>query len=104
MPLDPLRVKALYHSVLDLSELADRSAFLDRECGEDRELRQRLDEGMKQRAEKIPPIGKVRLAEVLDRLIELAEATGKPEDAKMWKDEKAKLPGESTPKPASEKK
>ncbi len=44
MPLDPRRVKALFNSALDLSEPADRSSFLDRECGEDRELRQRLDE------------------------------------------------------------
>jgi hypothetical protein len=29
--------------------------------------------------------------EALDRLIELAEVTGKIEDAKMWKDEKAKM-------------
>ena len=49
-------------------------------------------EGMKQRADKIPPQGKIRLGEALDRLIELAEATGKPDDAKAWKDEKAKLP------------
>lgn len=61
-------------------------------------------EGMKQRAEKIPPEGKDRLIEALDRLIELAEVTGKVQDAKMWKDEKAKLPGDSTPKPDPEKK
>ena len=61
-------------------------------------------EGMKQRAEKITPEGQVRLPEALDRLIELAEATGKAEDAKKWKDEKARLPGASTPKPAQEKK
>jgi GH15 family glucan-1,4-alpha-glucosidase len=28
----------------------------------------------------------------LDRLIELAEATGKPNEAKAWRKEKAKLP------------
>jgi eukaryotic-like serine/threonine-protein kinase len=49
-------------------------------------------EGMKQRADKIPPQGKIRLAEALDRLIELAEATDTPDDARKWKDEKAKLP------------
>jgi serine/threonine protein kinase len=56
-------------------------------------------EGMKQRAEKIPPDGKDRLGEALDRLIELAEATGKSEDAKRWKDEKANWPSAATPKP-----
>jgi tetratricopeptide (TPR) repeat protein len=56
-------------------------------------------EGMKQRADKIPPPGKVRLVKALDRLIALAEATGKPDDVKRWKDEKAKLPGVSAPKP-----
>ena len=45
---------------------------------------------MKQRADEISPEAKVRLAEALDRLIELAEATGKVEDARKWKDEKAK--------------
>jgi len=40
-------------------------------------------EGMKQRAEKILPQDKLRLGEALDRLIELAEATGNVEDAKM---------------------
>ena len=62
-------------------------------------------EGMKQRAEKIPPQGKGRLGEALDRLIELAEATGKADDAKKWKDEKAKLPAPAVgPSPSSEKK
>ena len=49
-------------------------------------------EGLKRQADKIPPQGKGRLEEALDRLIELAEATGKSDDAKMWTDEKAKLP------------
>jgi eukaryotic-like serine/threonine-protein kinase len=61
-------------------------------------------EGMKLRTEKIPPEGKVRLTEALDHLIELAEATGKVEEAKMWKNEQAKLAGASTPKPDSERK
>ncbi|WZO98828.1 tetratricopeptide repeat protein [Isosphaeraceae bacterium EP7] len=44
MALDPRRVKALFNSALDLPDLAGRSAFLDRECGDDDELRRRLDE------------------------------------------------------------
>ena len=42
MPLDPRRVKALFNAALDLPDPADRPAFLDRESGDDRELRQRL--------------------------------------------------------------
>jgi eukaryotic-like serine/threonine-protein kinase len=60
-------------------------------------------EGMKARADKIPPQGKVRLVEALDRLIELAEATNRPDDAKRWKDEKAKLPAPGSPELGSEK-
>jgi len=41
VPLNPRRVKALFNAALDLPDPADRSAFLDRECGDDRELRQR---------------------------------------------------------------
>ena len=44
MPLDPRRVKALFNAALDLPDAAGRTAFLDRECGDDQELRQRLDE------------------------------------------------------------
>jgi hypothetical protein len=44
MPLDPRRVKALFNSALDMDDPADRPAFLDRECGDDPELRRRLGE------------------------------------------------------------
>ena len=60
-------------------------------------------EGMKQRAGTIPSQGKDRLVEALDRLIELAEATNKADDVKRWKDDKAKLPAASVPKPEPEK-
>jgi serine/threonine protein kinase len=63
-------------------------------------------EGMKRRAEKIPWQSKPHVTEALDRLVALAEATNKPDDARKWKDEKAKLPGAtaaaSAPKPAAE--
>ena len=42
MPFDPHQVKALFNAALDLLDPADRPDFLDRECGEDRDLRQRL--------------------------------------------------------------
>ena len=41
MPIDPRRVKELFNAVVDLPEAADRAAFLERECGGDRELRER---------------------------------------------------------------
>ncbi len=44
MPVDPRRVKELFNAAVELPGLADRAAFLDRECGGDRALRQRLDE------------------------------------------------------------
>jgi serine/threonine protein kinase/tetratricopeptide (TPR) repeat protein len=44
MALDPMRVKALLQSALDVSDAAERAAFLDRECRGDPELRRRLDE------------------------------------------------------------
>jgi hypothetical protein len=41
MPLDPRRVKALFNSSLDA---ADRAAFLEQECGDEQELRERLND------------------------------------------------------------
>src|SRR5215212_4046715 len=42
MPADPRRVKELFVAALELPDPAARDAFLDRECGPDAELRQRL--------------------------------------------------------------
>jgi len=42
-------------------------------------------EGIKQREDKIPANGKVRLPESLRRLVQLYEATGQPEKAAEWK-------------------
>ncbi len=60
-------------------------------------------EGLKARAGKIPPQGKNWLGEALDRLIALAEATNKPDEAKAWEEERAKLTAEA-PKPGADKK
>jgi serine/threonine protein kinase/tetratricopeptide (TPR) repeat protein len=43
MPADPRRAKELFVAALDLPNLADQFAFLDRECAGDPELRHRLD-------------------------------------------------------------
>jgi hypothetical protein len=49
-------------------------------------------EGLKARAKSIPPQGSARITEALDRLIELANATGKPDEAAKWQAERAKYP------------
>jgi tetratricopeptide (TPR) repeat protein len=42
-------------------------------------------EGMKQREAKIPPEGKVRLTEALERLVRLYEATNQKDKAEEWR-------------------
>jgi hypothetical protein len=44
-------------------------------------------EGMKQRAAKIPMAGKPRLAEALERLVQLYDAWGKPDQVTRWRRE-----------------
>src|SRR4051794_37124431 len=43
MPADPRRVKDLFGAALDLPDAVTRRTFLDRECVNDADLRQRLD-------------------------------------------------------------
>jgi tetratricopeptide (TPR) repeat protein len=47
---------------------------------------------MKAREKTIPPQGKIRLPEALDRLIELYTPTNKPDEVKKWRAERAKYP------------
>jgi len=42
---------------------------------------------MKARAKAIPPQGKVRLTEALERLVQLYDAWGKKEEAAKWRKE-----------------
>jgi serine/threonine protein kinase len=49
-------------------------------------------EGMKQREKTIPPQGKNRLSEAVDRLIELSTATDKPDEVTKWRGERVKYP------------
>ncbi len=44
-------------------------------------------EGIKQREAKIPPPGKVRLTEALERLIQVSEAMDKKDEAAKWRKE-----------------
>jgi serine/threonine protein kinase len=42
-------------------------------------------EGMKKRESQIPPLGRPRLAEAVERLVQLYEATGRDEQAAAWR-------------------
>jgi tetratricopeptide (TPR) repeat protein len=44
-------------------------------------------EGMKQREAKIPPQGKIRVTETLERLVQLYEEQDKPDEAAKWRKE-----------------
>jgi hypothetical protein len=48
---------------------------------------------MKQREKMIPPEGRARLREALDRLVDFYTATNKPDEVKKWLAERAKYPG-----------
>ena len=54
-------------------------------------------EGMKAREKSIPPQGKVRLPEALDRLSELYTVTNKPDEVTKWRAERAKYPSIAPP-------
>src|SRR5262245_27864730 len=43
MPVDPKRVQAVFLAAVEYQDPADRSAFLDRECATDVELRRRVE-------------------------------------------------------------
>ena len=60
-------------------------------------------QGMRQRLDKIPPRDKSRLAEAIERLVVLATETGKPDEAKSWRDEKSRLLGAGSTMPGSGK-
>ena len=49
-------------------------------------------EGLKAREKTIPPQGKTRLSEALDRLIELYTAKNSPDEVTKWRAERAKYP------------
>jgi hypothetical protein len=55
-------------------------------------------EGMKQRENTIPPQGKPRIRETLQRLVQLYEATGKALRATEWKQKLAEFDQPTTPK------
>ena len=67
MPLDPRRVKELFNASLDLTDPDDRTAFLDRECGGDHELRARLGVLLAAYDRPAEALAKLRQAVQLDR-------------------------------------
>ncbi len=44
-------------------------------------------DGMKKQEDKIPPAGKIRLKEAVERLVQFYEATSKPDEAAKWRKE-----------------
>ena len=80
----------------------DAKTFFERKYVEAEPLLLAGYEGMKHREKTIPPQGKIRLPEALDRLIELSTATNKPDEVKKWQAERAKYP-EVAPKPPVKK-
>jgi len=71
-------------------------------AGEAEPLLLKSYQGMKEREKTIPPQGKVRLTEAVDRLIDLYTATNKPDEVKKWRAEQAKPP-EAAPMPGEKK-
>ncbi len=61
-------------------------------------------DGTKLRAETMSPFRRYYLRETLDCLIKLAEATGKADQAKAWKEERAKMNANSASKAEDDKK
>jgi serine/threonine protein kinase/tetratricopeptide (TPR) repeat protein len=59
-------------------------------------------EGMRQRQDQIPPPGKLRLPEALERLVRLYEATGREDEAAKWRKE-LYADAERLPPPREEK-
>jgi tetratricopeptide (TPR) repeat protein len=55
--------------------------------------------GLKKRESKLPPQGKIRLTEALERLVELYTATNKPDEVNKWQAERAKHPAAAPPLP-----
>lgn len=43
MPVDPQRIQSIFLAVLEAADPADRAVLLARECGDDSELRQRVE-------------------------------------------------------------
>jgi eukaryotic-like serine/threonine-protein kinase len=60
------------------------SLYGQKKCAEAEPLLVQGYEGLRQRAEKIPKEGKIRLIEALDRLVRLYEATGNKDKANEW--------------------
>ncbi len=54
MPSDPKRVQAIFLAALEYAN-TERPALLDRECGPDSELRQRVEALLKAHDEPAPP-------------------------------------------------
>jgi WD40 repeat protein/serine/threonine protein kinase len=92
-----IREKALPDSWLRFNALSSLGGSLlgQRECDEAEPLLLKGYQGMKEREETIPPVGRDRLPEAAERLVQLYEATGKEDEAAKWRRELQKL-GQAT--------
>src|SRR5579872_6603766 len=61
MAVDAARAKSLFLAASDLSDPAERAAYLERECGGDAELRRRVEALL--RAEDAAPLSPARVGE-----------------------------------------
>src|SRR5262249_55981824 len=58
MAVDPARAKSLFLNASDLADPAERAAYLNRECGDDTELRNRVEALLRANEESpLPPAG-----------------------------------------------
>jgi tRNA A-37 threonylcarbamoyl transferase component Bud32 len=64
MTLDPRRVKELFNAALDVADPQARQALLNRECGVDVPLRQRLEMLLQAHDQPVPALDKPLVAEV----------------------------------------
>ena len=58
MAVDPARAKSLFLNASDLADPAERAAYLNRECGDDAELRNRVEALLRANEDSpVPPAG-----------------------------------------------
>ena len=63
MAVDAARAKSLFLNASDLGDPAERSAYLERECGGNAELRDRVEALLRADAAPLPPPGRAGMRE-----------------------------------------
>src|SRR5580692_8723343 len=62
MPNTPEHVKSIFHAALDIADAAERAAFVERSCGGDAALRQRVDDLLRAYGQPNGPLDKLAAA------------------------------------------